>query len=79
MHPSNVIAYSMMQSSPQPYRFKSSSMRLQIPNPFTLLPDTRFFRIMRESQVWKLVRDTAFVIRTWTRRTIWGDRVSRDI
>lgn len=75
IHPSNVIAYSIMQHPPQPYRFKSSSLRFQIPNPFTWLPDTRFWRTMRETTVWKIVRDTAFTLRTWTRRTIWGDRV----
>lgn len=76
VHPSNVVAYSMMQHAPQPYRFKSSSFRLQIPNPFTWLPDTRFWRTIREAPVWRYVRDGAFMVRTWTRRTIWGDRVS---
>ena len=75
VHPSNVIAYSMMQHPPQPYRFKSSSMRLQIPNPVSWLPDTRFWRTMRETAVWRFVRDAWFVLRTWARRTIWGDRV----
>lgn len=67
----------MMQNPPQPYRFKSSSLRFQIPNPITLLPDTRFWRTMRESTAYKFLRDASFVIRTWARRTIWGDRVSR--
>jgi hypothetical protein len=79
IHPSNIIAYSMMQNSPQPYRFKASSFRLQIPNPLTWLPDTRFWRTMRESAIWTFMRDAAFVIRTWARRTIWGDRVSHII
>ncbi|KXT00874.1 hypothetical protein AC578_970 [Pseudocercospora eumusae] len=75
VHPSHVIAYSMMQHAPQPYRFKSNNLRLQIPNPLTLLPDTRFFRTVRESTAYKLLRDFAFTVRTWTRRTIWGDRL----
>ncbi|CAK3903897.1 Altered inheritance of mitochondria 24, mitochondrial [Lecanosticta acicola] len=75
VHPSNVIAYSMMQHAPQPYRFKSNNLRLQIPNPFTWLPDTRFWRTMRESTAWKLARNAAFTLRTWARRTIWGDRL----
>ncbi|CZT14567.1 related to Altered inheritance of mitochondria protein 24, mitochondrial [Ramularia collo-cygni] len=75
VRPSNVIAYSMMQHAPQPYRFKSSNMRLQIPNPLTWLPDTRFWRTMRESAVWRFTRDATFTLRTWARRTIWGDRL----
>ncbi len=77
VHPGSVIAYSMMQNAPQPYRFKASSFRLQIPNPITWLPDTRFWRTMRESAVWTFLRNTVFTIRTWGRRTIWGDRVCR--
>lgn len=75
MSGSNVIAYSVMQHAPQPYRFRSSTLRFQIPSPSSLLPDTRFFRIMRESQAWRIIASTAFTLRTWTRRTIWGDRV----
>lgn len=76
VHPSNVVAYSMMQNAPQPYRFKSSALRLQIPNPLTWLPDTRFFRSIREAPVWRYLRDALFTVRTWARRSIWGDRVS---
>ena len=76
VHPSNVIAYAVMQHPPQAYRFKSSSLRFQIPNPITWLPDTRFWRTMRESAVWRFLRSTSFVVRTWARRTIFGDRVS---
>ncbi|EME42449.1 hypothetical protein DOTSEDRAFT_101764, partial [Dothistroma septosporum NZE10] len=73
--PRNVIAYSMMQHAPQPYRFKSNNLRLQIPNPFTWLPDTRFWRTIRDSTLYKLLRDASFAIRTLARRTIWGDRL----
>ncbi|KAF2487022.1 mitochondrial biogenesis AIM24-domain-containing protein [Neohortaea acidophila] len=75
IHPSNIIAYSVMQHAPQPYRFKASSMRFQIPNPLSWLPDTRFWRTMRETAVWRFFRDASFTIRTWARRTIWGDRL----
>ncbi|GAM85732.1 hypothetical protein ANO11243_037400 [Dothideomycetidae sp. 11243] len=75
VHPGNVVAYSVMKNAPQPYRFKSSSMRLQIPNPITLLPDTRFFRIMRESQLWRFLAGFSFTIRTWARRSVFGDRL----
>jgi hypothetical protein len=75
VHPSAVIAYSLMQHAPQPFRFKSTSLRMQIPNPLSRLPDTRFWRTMRESTLWTFLRNTAFTIRTWARRGIWGDRV----
>ncbi|KAK4498128.1 hypothetical protein PRZ48_010784 [Zasmidium cellare] len=75
VHPSNVIAYSIMQHAPQPYRFRSNNLRLQIPNPLTWLPDTRFWRTMRESTAWRLIRDASFTVRTLARRTICGDRL----
>lgn len=76
MHPSHVVAYAMMQYPPLPYRFKTTALRFQIPNPVAWLPDTRFWRSMRETAVWRGVRDAAFVLQTWSRRIIWGDRVS---
>ncbi|WPH00210.1 Hypothetical protein R9X50_00303300 [Acrodontium crateriforme] len=75
VHPSHVIAYSMNQHVPQPYRFKANLLRFQIPNPGSWLPDTRFWRTMRESRAWKFTRDVAYYLRTWTRRVIWGDRL----
>lgn len=76
VHPSHVIAYSIMQHAPQPYRFKANALRFQIPNPTGWLPDTRFWRTMREITIWRFMRDAAYVTRTWGRRVIWGDRVS---
>ncbi|KAL8958132.1 MAG: hypothetical protein Q9193_004751 [Seirophora villosa] len=76
-HPSNVVAYSMNRNPPQPYRLKSSSFRLQIPN-FgfsTLLPDTKFFRAMSDSSTWRTVRRIYQGVRTWFRRSLWGDRL----
>ncbi|KAK4539691.1 hypothetical protein LTR36_010454 [Oleoguttula mirabilis] len=75
VHPSNVIAYSIMQHAPQPYRFKANVLRFQLPSPTAWLPDTRFWRTMRESGLWRFVSGAAFTIRTWGRRTIWGDRL----
>ncbi|GAB7347473.1 hypothetical protein MBLNU459_g4386t1 [Dothideomycetes sp. NU459] len=72
---SNVIAYSIMQHAPQPYRFRSSTLKFQIPGVASLLPDTRFFRIVRESQAWRFLATATFTIRTWARRSIWGDRL----
>ncbi|KAJ9624082.1 Altered inheritance of mitochondria protein 24, mitochondrial [Taxawa tesnikishii (nom. ined.)] len=77
VHPSNVVAYGITSSAPQPYRFKSSVLRFQIPNPASLLPDTRFFRTIRETSTWRFVATSFYTIRTWARRSIWGDRVSK--
>ncbi|GAB7360959.1 hypothetical protein MBLNU230_g0942t1 [Neophaeotheca triangularis] len=75
VHPSNLIAYAMMQNPPQPYRFKSNLLRFQVPSMTAWLPDTRFWRTMRESTAWNFIRNSAFVLRTWARKTIWGDRL----
>ena len=73
---SNVVAYTITQSLPLPYRFKSSVLRLQVPDLGLrhILPNTKFFRVMRESDTWKTLGKIIFTLRTWSRRTIWGDR-----
>jgi hypothetical protein len=47
-----VVAYTVTQHPPLPYRLKSSTLRFEIPsiNISSLLPDTKFFRVMRESR-----------------------------
>ncbi|KAI7267517.1 hypothetical protein KC345_g7928 [Hortaea werneckii] len=75
VHPSHVVAYTAGPSAPRPYRFKATSFRLQIPAISNWIPDTRFFRVMRESVAWSLLSRLAFTLRTWSRRTIWGDRL----
>ncbi|KAI9723595.1 MAG: hypothetical protein M1812_000895 [Candelaria pacifica] len=74
---SNVLAYTITQNPPLPYRLKSSSLRFQIPGiDFGgLLPNTKFFRAMRESGTWRAITKAYFTVRTWSRRTIWGDRL----
>lgn len=61
-----------------PYRLKSTSLRLQIPR-FNMirrhLPEVEFIRTIKESDVYKTIARTLFGIKTWSRRTIWGDRV----
>ncbi|MCJ1391943.1 Altered inheritance of mitochondria protein 24, mitochondrial [Xylographa bjoerkii] len=76
-HPSNVVAYTLTQNPPLPYRLKSSVLRLQIPDISfgSILPDTKFLRVMRESTIWKALTSFLFTVRTWSRRTIWGDRL----
>ncbi|KAI9738336.1 MAG: Altered inheritance of mitochondria protein 24, mitochondrial [Cirrosporium novae-zelandiae] len=75
VHPSNVIAYTLSKHPPLPYRLKSSTLRFQVPDLGSILPDTKFFRDMRESDMWKRIGMMLFHLRTWSRRTIWGDRL----
>jgi hypothetical protein len=76
-HPGNVVAYTLTQHPPLPYRLKSSSLRFQVPNlGFTaLLSNIKFFRVMGESETWRGITNLLFNLRTATRRTIWGDRL----
>ena len=62
---------------PSPYRLKSSTLRFQVPstNISAWLPDTKFFRVMRQSHTWINIKKFFFAFRTWSRRTIWGDRL----
>ncbi len=76
-YPGNVVAYTVTQNPPLPYRFKSANLRFQIPNLGLgyLVPDTKFFRVMRESATWRGLTKLLFNLRTAARRTIWGDRL----
>ncbi|THV44859.1 hypothetical protein BGAL_0566g00020 [Botrytis galanthina] len=76
-HPGNVVAYTMNQNRPLPYRLKASILKLQIPTlGFSkLLPDIKFFRVMQQTDSWNFVKRIAFTLRTAMRRTIWGDRL----
>lgn len=76
-HPGNVVAYTITQHPPLPYRLKSSSLRFQVPNLGLsgYLPDIKFFRVMRQTATWKALANILFSLRTATRRTIWGDRL----
>jgi len=76
-HPANVVAYTISQNPPLPYRFKSSSLRFQLPdvNFSAYLPDVKFFRVMKETPTWKAIVKVFFNMRTTARRTIWGDRL----
>ncbi|KAH7395667.1 mitochondrial biogenesis AIM24-domain-containing protein [Cadophora sp. MPI-SDFR-AT-0126] len=76
-HPGNVVAYTVTQHPPQPYRLKSSSLRFQIPSLGLgyLVPDIKFFRVMRETSTWRGLTNLLFNLRTSARRSIWGDRL----
>ena len=73
-----MVAYAVTQHPPLPYRLKASSLRFEVPgiDISGLFPDTKFFKAMRESDTWRFITKLLFTLRTWSRRTIWGDRVS---
>lgn len=73
--PGHVLAYSVGRNQPQPYRLASTTLRLTVPDLTGWLPDIRFVRELRKSSTWKLLAGATFRLRTWSRRTIWGDRL----
>jgi hypothetical protein len=74
-HPGNVVAYTVTQHPPLPYRLKSSSLRFQVPDLglSKYLADIKFFRVMRQTDTWRGIGKLLFNFRTAARRTIWGD------
>ncbi|KAK0764674.1 hypothetical protein N5P37_002140 [Trichoderma harzianum] len=74
-HPGSVVAYSVTKHQPLPFRFKSASLRFQIPSLTSWIPETEFMKKARDSQVYKFLARTFYSLRTMTRRTIWGDRL----
>jgi uncharacterized protein (AIM24 family) len=77
-HPGSVVAYSISRNPPLPFRFKSSSLRLQVPMPSMLtswIPESDFVKTMRKTDTYKYIVRTLHALRTMTRRTIWGDRL----
>lgn len=77
-HPSNVVAYTASATPPLPFRFKSSYLRFQVPNLGfgSLLQNIKFFRVMSETSTWRTIASVFHTLKTWLRRSIWGDRVS---
>lgn len=76
-HPSNVVAYTASATPPLPFRFKSSSIRFQVPDLGfgSLAQNVRFFREMSKTATWRALATTYHTLKTWLRRSIWGDRV----
>lgn len=74
-HPSNVVAYTMTRTPPLPFRFKSSSLRFQVPTVTNWLDNIKFFQVMRQTETYKLITRLLYSLRTEARRTIWGDRL----
>ncbi|KAI1437338.1 mitochondrial biogenesis AIM24-domain-containing protein [Xylaria sp. CBS 124048] len=75
LHPANVVAYTITKQPPLPFRFKSSSIRFQIPSVTTWLETTKFVQNIRQTETYKFIARTLYIMRTTARRTIWGDRL----
>ncbi|KIV96362.1 hypothetical protein PV10_00243 [Exophiala mesophila] len=78
VHPSSILAYSTSSPSPppQPYRFKSTSIRFQIPLQLgNFFPSSKFIETLKTSSTYKFFANASLRLRTWSRRTIWGDRL----
>ncbi|KAJ5169852.1 Mitochondrial biogenesis protein AIM24 [Penicillium coprophilum] len=77
-HPSNVVAYTMASNPPRPYRFKSTTLNFQVPGLNKLprlLQNTKFVRDVSDSKAYKTTMQWFHKLRTWSRMTIWGDRL----
>jgi hypothetical protein len=74
-HPASVVAYSVSRNPPQPFRFKSSSLRLQVPSLTSWIPESEFMKTVRKTDTYKFLTRMIQSLRTMTRRTIWGDRL----
>jgi uncharacterized protein (AIM24 family) len=75
-HPSNVLAYTASHP-PLPFRFKSSNLRFQIPDLGfgSLVQNVKFFRVMSATATWRTIASMFHTVKTWLRRSIWGDRL----
>ncbi|KAF1940737.1 hypothetical protein EJ02DRAFT_445297 [Clathrospora elynae] len=76
-HPSNVVAYTASTTPPLPFRFKSSNLRFQVPDLGlgSLVQNSRFFRTMNQTSTWRAIATSYYTLKTWLRRTVWGDRL----
>jgi hypothetical protein len=77
-HNSNVVAYTMTSNPPRPYRFKSTTLKFQVPGLKSLpniFQNSKFIRDMADSDTWKTTMKILHKVRTWSRMTIWGDRL----
>ncbi|BDD55639.1 Altered inheritance of mitochondria protein 24, mitochondrial [Monascus purpureus] len=77
-HPSNVVAYTITSNPPRPYRFKSTTLKFQVPGLRSFprfLQESKFLRAMSDTDTWKTSMRIFHKLRTWARMTIWGDRL----
>ena len=80
-HPSQILAYSTSSPTttpppPTPYRFKSRTVKLSIPLSLgNWFPSSKFIIALKGSNTYKALSNILLRVRTWSRRTIWGDRL----
>ncbi|KAF4451497.1 altered inheritance-mitochondria 24 mitochondrial [Fusarium albosuccineum] len=74
-HPGSVVAYSVSRHTPQPFRFKSNTLRIQVPSLSRWIPEAEWIKTVRNSEAYKYLLRALHSLRTITRRTIWGDRL----
>ncbi|KAL1609615.1 Altered inheritance of mitochondria protein 24, mitochondrial [Nothophoma quercina] len=76
-HPANVVAYTASVTPPMPFRFKSSNFRLQVPDLGfgSFVQNSKFFNNMSKTTTWRAIATTWYTLKTWMRRSIWGDRL----
>ncbi|KKA28883.1 hypothetical protein TD95_000257 [Thielaviopsis punctulata] len=75
-HPSHVVAYSVGRTPPLPFRFKGSSVSLQVPSVVSgWLGSLKWVQDVKSTEAYRVVTRVAHSIRTSLRRTIWGDRL----
>ncbi|KAJ4235576.1 Altered inheritance of mitochondria protein 24, mitochondrial [Fusarium solani] len=74
-HPGSVVAYTVGRHPPQPFRFKSNSLRIQVPSLSRWIPEAEWMKTVRSSEAYKFLARALYSLRTATRRTIWGDRL----
>lgn len=60
-----------------PFRFASSNLRFQVPDLGfgSLLQNIKFFRVMSQTATWRTLATIFHTLKTWLRRSIWGDRL----
>lgn len=74
-HPGSIVAYTVSRHAPLPFRFKSTSLRLQVPSLTSWIPDFEFAKRMRDTKLYNFLAQALFNLKAVTRRTIWGDRL----
>lgn len=75
VHPGSVVAYSVSRDRPQPFRFKSSTLRLRVPSLTSWVWETDPVKKLCKTDTYKLLARAWWSLRTTARRTIWGDRL----
>jgi len=76
-HPGNVVAYTITQNPPLPFRFTSAALRFQIPDLglSAMVADVKFIQTTFQTKTWKALANFMFYLRTTARTFIWGDRL----